>query len=514
MESSFNNIDEFKSMIELMTSPIYWCDATGIIHACNSNYAKVFGLDKEKVIGRRIFDLLADRDHSFKLERLHKQVIVSSNSFNIEEEYFYDGKRITFISQKSPLSFTDKNLEGILSVSLDVSIQKSQQENQTWILEDIIGKIPGHVWWKDKDLRFLGCNDQQAKVAGFSSREEIKGKTAYDAISKDQSEEERKKQANEIDQVDRRIIETGQGITVEEPLILPDGNQAVYLSRKEPLKDKLGNIIGLIGIAFDITDQKKRVELENSQVIMLEKNKTLQLFASAIAHELRTPLAIVKMSTAVLEDIVQEIIEGYELSRMENSPGSSIITEDQISNIKNLFSDTNQALQSATHFIDFILSMMKSSTINEQDLLEISIKECIEEIVAHYPYMSENEKHLINLDLKQEFKIKGIPSLVKHIFFNLFKNALHYIKAAGKGEIYIWTERKDNVNLVYFKDTGPGVKKENLEYMFTQFFSKREGGTGVGLAFCKQMMHELGGNIKCDSIEGEYTEFILEFPVI
>lgn len=50
--------------------------------------------------------------------------------------------------------------------------------------ESIIALLPGHIYWKDLSLRFLGCNNNQAKMAGLEHRSQIVGLTAYDAISK------------------------------------------------------------------------------------------------------------------------------------------------------------------------------------------------------------------------------------------------------------------------------------------------------------------------------------------
>lgn len=159
-------------------------------------------------------------------------------------------------------------------------------------LENIIGLMPGHVFWKDIHCHFLGCNDEQAKAVGLGSRYEIVGKSAYDIISKNQSEEARRVQAEAIDNIDREIIRTGIPQVLEEPLKLDDGTECVFLSHKIPLKDKYGNPIGLLGIAVDITKQKK---MEADLLVAKEKaeaaNEVKSDFMSNMEHDLRTPFA-------------------------------------------------------------------------------------------------------------------------------------------------------------------------------------------------------------------------------
>ena len=82
----------------------------------------------------------------------------------------------------------------------------------------------------------------------------------------------------------------------------------------------------------------------------------------------------------------------------------------------------------------------------------------------------------------------------------------------GKGIINIKLVEQANINIVYFRDTGSGISKEQIPYIFKQFHSNRIGGMGVGLSFCQAVMHSIGGDIACESKLNEYTLFILNFP--
>lgn len=89
---------------------------------------------------------------------------------------------------------------------------------------------------------------------------------------------------------------------------------------------------------------------------------------------------------------------------------------------------------------------------------------------------------------------------------------MYYIKDAGKGNIKIWLETNENFNQLHFKDTGKGISKDFLPKIFDSFTTKTYHGSGIGLPFCKMVMQSYGGKIVCNSIEGECTEFILNFP--
>jgi signal transduction histidine kinase len=95
----------------------------------------------------------------------------------------------------------------------------------------------------------------------------------------------------------------------------------------------------------------------------------------------------------------------------------------------------------------------------------------------------------------------------------LIKNALHFIHAERKGKIFIWIENHENKNTVHIKDTAKGMSTAVLAHIFDEFFTNREGGTGLGLTFCQIIMNAFGGKITCKSVDGEYAEFILHFPL-
>ena len=100
--------------------------------------------------------------------------------------------------------------------------------------------------------------------------------------------------------------------------------------------------------------------------------------------------------------------------------------------------------------------------------------------------------------------------MIVHILFNLMKNALYYIRAAGKGKIYISIKKKRKE--LVFEDTGQGISPKILPKIFNYFFSKTRSHAGIGLSFCKLAIRTIGGEIVCHSAEGKYTRFILTFP--
>ncbi len=391
--------------------------------------------------------------------------------------------------------------------SKNYTIQSDSTQNY---FENIISLLPGHIYWKDLNCRFLGCNNLQAKAVGLKSHKEIIGKTAYDVIAINQPEEKRREQADEIDSIDRKVMRTGETFILEEPLTLEDGSKRIFLSQKVPLRDNGGNIVGILGISIDITPEKEVDKLRNEMKVAQKKLEGMTLVSASIAHELRTPLATISLNAGFLESFMPPLIEAYGLAKKE---GLDIATIN--SKTLNELEDAPRTIEKVVHagfkFIDILL-MNVSPKLNAK-IETFFISHCIDEALADYPFQ-DGQRELIRWNLDNDFVVKGSELLITHILFNLIRNALYYIAKSGKGDITIWLERKNQKNLLFFEDGGEGISKDVLPDIFDRFFTQTRHGAGIGLTFCKMAINSIGGNITCESQEGEYTRFILKFPEV
>ena len=141
----------------------------------------------------------------------------------------------------------------------------------------------------------------------------------------------------------------------------------------------------------------------------------------------------------------------------------------------------------------------------------IGIKAAILSAIEDFPFQ-EQQKSLVSVSCQDDFIFKGDEIFTRNVIWNLLKNALHFIEEEGRGEITIWSEKNQENNKLHIKDTAKGIKQEDLPHIFDNLYSKRKGGTGVGLAHCKMVMQSYGGSISCDSVYGVYTTFTLTFP--
>lgn len=231
-------------------------------------------------------------------------------------------------------------------------------------------------------------------------------------------------------------------------------------------------------------------------IIYKEKLKTLRSISVSMAHELRTPLRSISFSLANLKQYLPKITSPQDKSDLET--------------IELSVNDADTELKSAFTVIDMLLVKSNISTINPEKFQSCSMAHCVEEAMRRYPFDIDEAK-LIHWD-KSDFSFLGDELLMVHILFNLLKNSLYYIKGAGKGEIKIWCENTEKINILHFYDSGKGISAKILAQIFSPFFTKTYHGTGVGLSFCKYVMRTFNGDIACCSVENEFTEFLLSFP--
>jgi len=136
----------------------------------------------------------------------------------------------------------------------------------------------------------------------------------------------------------------------------------------------------------------------------------------------------------------------------------------------------------------------------------------VAEALETYPFAA-GERDRVSVSVAGDFEFHGSNSLFVYVLFNLLKNSLYALKAAGKGDIAIAIAAGETRNTLTFTDTGSGIPAATVPRIFDAFFTtKKSAGAGIGLAFCRRVIRSFGGRMQCESVEGQWTRFSLEFP--
>ena len=216
------------------------------------------------------------------------------------------------------------------------------------------------------------------------------------------------------------------------------------------------------------------------------QQRILEILGRSIAHDVTSPLSVGLESAKLIEDA----LENNNLECVKK-------------HAKNLKECNTQAIQD----IDIMLSTMRiEDDARPKDWGQYSILKSVNYALDKYFMNEEQRKQVSFLDKdnkKKDFTFTGSNTLLRHVIFNLLKNALKYAGLKAKIEIFIKN------NTLHVRDDGCGIKEEVLTNLFQKYATT--GGHGIGLNFCKEAMRKMGGNITCISAKGKGTEFIISF---
>lgn len=353
----------------------------------------------------------------------------------------------------------------------------------------IIDNIPAHIFWKDLDLIYLGCNTAFVHSLGLKSKDQIIGKSDFDLpVSKKNST------AFRLDDLD--IINSGKSkLNIEEEQILKGGIKKFLSTSKVPLLDENGNIYGVLGVYIDITSRKK---METALLLAKEKaeiaNQAKLDFISNMQHDLRTPFSgiggMAQVLYAICKDNYPELMPYLEIM---------IKSCTQWENVHNRIFD--------------VLCLEKITSVKTE---RVSIWKELEKI---------HDMMAATIGLKNlKWTIEPIPATLEFIntdslkfhliLLSLISNAVNFTE---KGEIKIIVSQEDNCRVIHVMDTGIGIASDKYDYIFEKFtklsLSNQAGndfkGVGLGLYAAKQYATQLGATIQVESKLGKGSTFSL-----
>ena len=267
-----------------------------------------------------------------------------------------------------------------------------------------------------------------------------------------------------------------------------------------------GRIFAYVTKPWDIDSMQATL---HSAYREFDKRQAFLAAAASIAHELRTPLSIMASYAEQIASALPELQQGHGLAVSAQLMQSRVDVQ-LVERLPQLAQKMHKEMHCANTLIDVMLASQRAMDV--KDFSQLSVRACVNEALQRYPFTG-NEGKRVHTDLAHDFDFFGLPDMFSFVLFNLLKNALWAIKAAGKGEITLATFATEQHHVLACKDTGSGIPAEVVPHIFEAFYStkKSSGGTGVGLAFCQRVMHAFGAKIHCESVQGQHTTFLMTF---
>lgn len=360
------------------------------------------------------------------------------------------------------------------STKEELNLALSREINEKNVLLSIIEKLPGHVYWLDRNNVYLGCNNLQALSFGLKSRHDVIGKTNEIFFPKEDAEI--------LDKNNLAVMETGKSYEGEE-LVSFIGNQHRYvLTHKTPLYDTHGKVVGLLGISIDVTDRKRAEHLEIQNKIQ----ENFRIIANEVAHDIRTPLQILLSSLEVCKNLPEN-----EYRRMREA----------ITSLNNI----------AQTLLEY--SPDKEESADDQYILVSQVLCDIVEQIEHQ-YAGEKITFLVSHDANCTFAfIHGNAVNFERMMNNIVSNSVESLKD-GCGFVKIGLSADANNVKIIIEDDGCGMTAEIAARLSRNetFFSTKKGGFGIGAGQIYETLRSFKGAQIIESNIDVGTKITLTIP--
>ncbi|MEO6917685.1 MAG: HAMP domain-containing sensor histidine kinase [Collimonas sp.] len=236
------------------------------------------------------------------------------------------------------------------------------------------------------------------------------------------------------------------------------------------------------------------------KVLAQEKLAGMATALATVSHELRTPLRSINANARGLSRLLQE-------NALPSSP-SQVPMEKALARIEFEVRHMNNVID---------LFLLSASTGRENLIATdiVSMAAAVDLMMQRYPFVNQEQRDLVAITIHSDFRLLGQTELCSMVLINLLRNALTSIQRIGKGRIRIVLDGARARPRLLFIDTGSGIEAGRTEQIFERFYAYPEhNGTGIGLAFCKDVLSAWGARIRVVSRPLGYTIFVLEFPPI
>ena len=240
---------------------------------------------------------------------------------------------------------------------------------------------------------------------------------------------------------------------------------------------------------------RELAENYNTMAAQLESlDKTRSQFVSNASHELKTPLATMKI---MLESMIYQ--------------------PDMPADVRaDFMKDINHEIDRLTGIVTDLLVLTRMDNRDEMKRDTVNMSELTEETIHLLTPAAEQNQQTLTEDVQDGLLLYGDRSKLGQILYNLMDNAIKY--TPEKGTVHVSLKQENGCIIWRVKDNGIGIPADDQEHIFERFYrvdkarGRETGGTGLGLSIVKQMVKMHGGTISVYSEPGQGSEFTVMFP--
>jgi PAS domain S-box-containing protein len=446
-----------ESLFDAMPDVVYALDETGQLVRWNERAVEVTGYTDDEIAEMTATDFF-EGDDVDRIAAAIGTVIAERRSVSVEVDLVTsDGESIPYEFVGAPLSDEDGDLRGVVGAGRDVS-ERQARERELQRYERIIDAVGDAVYEVDGQARFVEVNDYMASFLGYEV-EDLIGDPLTKIIT-DESLETARDHYREL------LSGDAEYVTFEVTAVTTEGETFPAEVRSTLLPPRDGDDgedpPGSVGVVRDVTNRKER-ERE-----LQRQNERLEEFASIVSHDLKNPLGVAKGRV--------------ELAREESDSEHLEITATSLDRMESI--------------VDRTLTLARNGrTVGETQPVDLAA-------VAADSWSTAGDGSA-RLDVRDPPTVEADPDRLRHLFENLFGNALDHagdvptVTVGGLGD-------RDGF---YVADDGPGIPPEDRDRCLETGYTTAASGTGLGLAIVRQIAEAHGWTVSVTASEDGGARF-------
>jgi len=471
--------ERFRQLVKELPAGVYSCDAQGYINFYNHAAAKIWG--RKPKIGKELWcgswKIFKPDGSPIPLDSCPMAIALKEGRAIMGEEIIIersDGTRSIVLVHPQPEFSLSGEISGAINMVIDITdrvLARKKIEESEVLFHFIADSMPQKVWTADGRGNKNYFNQQWLDYSGLSF-EELKDWGWKKIIHPDDWEETKRRW--------QQSITTGKDYEMENRLLRKDGEYLWHLTRAIALKDDDDKIKMWIGSKTEIQDQKTKEQAKDE-------------FISIASHELKTPLTTAKAYIQLLE-LSMGKTNNKDFIFAQKASASIDRLNDLISELLDVSKIQNGKL--GLNITTFNFNEMLSAAIEDVQFTSPS-HSIIKTGKIHQPFTGDKERF-------------------QQVMINLLTNAVKYSPKAEK--VFVDVVQKDGEIKVSVKDSGIGIRKENLTKIFERYYREESQATyfqglGIGLSISYEIIQRHNGKIWAESELGKGSTFYFTVPI-